>query len=393
MAADTFQRVVLVHYHEIGLKGHNRGRFEQKLVDNIKALTCDFPVSACHRISGRIVVFLKEGTTHDEQVRAQEFIATIPGIQRVSAGFKCLAEYDTMKELAVEALADAGEFQTFKVQARRNHTNFEPDSMVLNREIGEVLCNAFPEKKVKMKEPDVTVNVEVIENQCFVCARSIAGVGGLPVGTSGKVICLMSSGIDSPVAAWKMAKRGATCIGVHFSGRPQTGDESEYLVDDIARVLAKRGCMHQYFVCPIGDYQRKIALSCTPKLRVVLYRRLMFKVANALAEQCGAKAIVTGESLGQVASQTIENMIATSDASEKMVLRPLIGFDKLEIIDEAIRLGTFEISSQDASDCCTLFMPKMPETHAHLDEVKKEEEFFDSSWIDEIVASAELHRV
>ena len=313
MAADTFQRVVLVHYHEIGLKGHNRGRFEQKLVDNIKALTCDFPVSACHRISGRIVVFLKEGTTHDEQVRAQEFIATIPGIQRVSAGFKCLAEYDTMKELAVEALADAGEFQTFKVQARRNHTNFEPDSMVLNREIGEVLCNAFPEKKVKMKEPDVTVNVEVIENQCFVCARSIAGVGGLPVGTSGKVICLMSSGIDSPVAAWKMAKRGATCIGVHFSGRPQTGDESEYLVDDIAMVLAKRGCMHQYFVCPIGDYQRKIALSCSPKLRVVLYRRLMFKVANALAEQCGAKAIVTGESLGQVASQTIENMIATSD--------------------------------------------------------------------------------
>lgn len=393
MAADTFQRVVLVHYHEIGLKGHNRGRFEQKLVDNIKALACDFPVSACHRISGRIVVFLKEGTTHDEQVRAQEFIATIPGIQRVSAGFKCLAEYDTMKKLAVEALADAGEFQTFKVQARRNHTNFEPDSMVLNREIGEVLCNAFPEKKVKMKEPDVTVNVEVIENQCFVCARSIAGVGGLPVGTSGKVICLMSSGIDSPVAAWKMAKRGATCIGVHFSGRPQTGDESEYLVDDIARVLAKRGCMHQYFVCPIGDYQRKIALSCTPKLRVVLYRRLMFKVANALAEQCGAKAIVTGESLGQVASQTIENMIATSDASEKMVLRPLIGFDKLEIIDEAIRLGTFEISSQDASDCCTLFMPKMPETHAHLDEVKKEEEFFDPSWIDEIVASAELHRV
>ena len=122
MASDTFQRVVLVHYHEIGLKGHNRGRFEQKLVDNIKALTCDFPVSACHRISGRIVVFLKEGTTHDEQVRAQEFIAKIPGIQRVSAGFKCLAEYDTMKELAVEALADAGEFQTFKVQARRNHT-------------------------------------------------------------------------------------------------------------------------------------------------------------------------------------------------------------------------------------------------------------------------------
>ncbi|MDO4841949.1 MAG: tRNA uracil 4-sulfurtransferase ThiI [Phoenicibacter congonensis] len=394
MTAENFQRVVLVHYHEIGLKGHNRGRFEQKLVNNIKSLTGDFPVSACHRISGRIIVFLTEGTSREKQMRAADFIATIPGVQRVSAGFKCAAEYDVMKELAVEALKDAGDFYTFKVQARRNHTNFEPDSMVMNREIGAVLCDAFPDKKVKMREPDVQVNVEVIENQCFICGFSKPGVGGLPVGSSGKVMCMLSSGIDSPVAAWKVAKRGAVCIGVHFSGRPQTGDTSEYLVEDIAKVLAKRGCMKEFYVCPIGDYQRKIALACTPKLRVVLYRRLMFRVANALAEKRDAKAIVTGESLGQVASQTMENMIATQDASDKMVLRPLIGFDKLEIIDEAIRLGTFEISSQDAADCCTLFMPKMPETHANLAEVLEEEaKFFEESWVEDIVNNAELHHV
>ena len=205
---------------------------------------------------------------------------------------------------------------------------------------------------------------------------------------------MLSSGIDSPVATWRMAKRGATCIGLHFSGRPQTSDTSEFLVEDIAHTLAKTGCMKEFWVCPIGDYQRKIALECEPKLRIVLYRRLMFRVANALAEKCGAKAIVTGESLGQVASQTMENMIATADASEKMVLRPLIGMDKLEIIDQAKQIETFEISSQDASDCCTLFMPKMPETHADLTEVRAEvEKYFSDSFVNEILENAERHTV
>ena len=163
-------------------------------------------------------------------------------------------------------------------------------------------------------------------------------------------------------------------------------------VEDIAKVLRQRGCMKEFWVCPIGDYQRKIALDCEPKLRIVLYRRLMFRVANAIAEKCGAKAVVTGESLGQVASQTMENMIATSNASEKMVLRPLIGMDKLEIIDEARNIGTFDISSQDASDCCTLFMPKMPETHANLEEVlSQEEKWFNEAWVEEILKNAERH--
>ena len=390
--SDTFQRVVLVHYHEIGLKGHNRGRFEQKLVDNIKRLTTEYSIVKCERVSGRIVVFLKEGTNKDEQMRLLNFVVTIPGVQRASAGFKCDTNYDTMKALAVEALEDAGDFQTFKVQARRNHTNFEPNSMVMNKEIGAVLCEAFPEKRVQMKNVDVQVNVEVVENKCFICAYSIPGVGGLPVGVSGKVVCLLSSGIDSPVAAWRMAKRGATCIGVHFSGRPQTTSTSEYLVEDIAKTLNKRGCMKEFWVCPIGDYQRKIALDCEPKLRIVLYRRLMFRVANAIAKNSGAQAVVTGESLGQVASQTMENIIATSNASEKMVLRPLIGMDKLEIIDEAKQISTFDISSQDASDCCTLFMPKMPETHANLEGVLTEEaKWFDEAWVEEIVKNSERH--
>lgn len=392
------QRIILVHYHEIGLKGHNRSKFEDKLVSNILSLTKkkddNSDVCAVKKVSGRVVVYLKEKTSRKSQLDLEHFLSKIPGVQRVSAGFRCEYDYATMKELSKEALLDAGDFQTFKVQARRNHTDFKIDSMTMNREIGEVLCEAFPDKKVKMKNPDVQVNVEVIQNMCFICAHSLPGIGGLPVGVSGKVVCMLSSGIDSPVATWKMAKRGASCICVHFSGRPQTSATSEDLVADIAETLAKTGCIKEYWICPIGDYQKKIMLKCSPELRIVMYRRLMFRVASAIAKRTGARAIVTGESLGQVASQTLDNMIATSDASDEIVLRPLIGDDKLDIIDIAKKIGTFDISSREAADCCTLFMPKAPETHAKLKKVKTEESvFFKDEWVDEILANSTLHKI
>lgn len=173
-----------------------------------------------------------------------------------------------------------------------------------------------------MKGQDVTVGVEAVEGTAYVYARSVRGIGGLPVGSSGKVVCLLSSGIDSPVATWRMARRGAVPIGVHFSGRPQTSDASEYLVDDIAHVLERTGCIGRVYVVPFGDYQREISLSCPPSLRVILYRRLMFRVAEELARREGAGALVTGESLGQVASQTLDNIRATNDAVELPVLRP-----------------------------------------------------------------------
>ena len=390
----NFQRIVLVHYHEIGLKGHNRSKFETRLVRNIESLTSRFSINNVKRMSGRIVIYLRNEAERSEQLEIAKFVAKIPGVQRTSAGFRAEADYELLKELAITALDDVEDFESFKVQARRNHTDFEPDSMTMNREIGAVLCKRYPDKKVIMKNPDVVVSVEVVQNQSFVCAATFVGIGGLPAGVSGNVMCLLSNGIDSPVATWMMAKRGATCSAVHFSGRPQTSDASEYLVADIANKLAETGCIKQFWVCPIGDYQRKIALSCPQELRVILYRRLMFRVADALANLVGAKAIVTGESLGQVASQTLANMVATSDVTDKLVLRPLIGLDKLEIINLAEKIETFEISSQDAPDCCTLFMPRSPETHAKLDIVRKaEEEYFNQSWVDEIIENAELHKL
>ena len=388
----TYQRICLVHYHEIGLKGHNRSTFEMRLLKNLEALLVDFPVVTIHRISGRLCVFLKEGTDWETEKACAEAIRMVPGVARVSSGYKCERDLDEMGKAAIEALSEVDAFHTFKVQARRNHTDFETNSMDMNRLVGAQLCEAFPDKKVQMKNPDVEVGVEVVQNASYVYARSVRGVGGLPVGSSGKVACLLSSGIDSPVATWRMARRGAVCIGVHFSGRPQTSDASEYLVDDIAHILEKTGCIARVYVVPFGDYQREISLTVPPQLRVIMYRRLMFKVAEEIARREGAKALVTGESLGQVASQTLDNIRCTDAAVEMPVFRPLIGTDKLEIIDMAQQVGTFDISSQDAPDCCTLFMPRSPETHAKLEDVLAAEALLPfAEWVPEIADSAEPH--
>ncbi len=386
------QRICLVHYHEIGLKGHNRSKFELRLQKNVEALLDGFPVVTIHRIAGRLIVFLQEGTDFETALEAADIILKVPGVARVSCGYKCQRDLEVMNQVAINALAEVDGFFTFKVAARRNHTDFQTTSPEMNQIIGAALCAAYPEKKVRMKDPDVTVGVEVVQNAVYIYARSMRGIGGLPVGSSGKVVCLLSSGIDSPVALWRIARRGATCIGVHFSGRPQTSDTSEFLVDDIAHVLEKSGCIARVYVVPFGDYQREISLRVPPSLRIIIYRRLMFRVAEELARREHAGALVTGESLGQVASQTLENITATNAVVSMPVFRPLIGTDKIEIIEEAQKLGTFDISSQDAPDCCTLFMPRSPETHAKLSFVEESEEGipFDA-WVQELADAAEAH--
>lgn len=387
----TRHRVCLVHYHEIGLKGHNRKKFEQQLISNIEALIQDSTVRI-RRISGRICLFMEDGSSFEDACSLADQIAGVPGIARVSSGYRCAQDLEEMYETACMALNDAGEFHTFKVQARRNHTDFAIDSMQLNQLVGAALCRAFPDKKVAMKNPDVEVRVEVIQGSTYIYGRSIPGIGGLPVGSAGKAICLLSSGIDSPVATWRIARRGATCIGVHFSGRPETSATSEYLVQDIAEVLERTGCFARLYIVPIGTYQREISALAPPELRVILYRRLMFRIAERIAKREGAKALVTGESLGQVASQTMDNMLVVNQSVSIPIYRPLVGFDKIEIINEAQKLGTFEISSQDAPDCCTLFMPRNPETHAKLPKVLAAEESLPmDDWAQEALDNVEIH--
>lgn len=367
-------RVCLVHYHEIGLKGKNRARFERILMDNLKAALAAFSVATLTRISGYVLVTF---SVAGEAEAASEVIARVPGVARVSLAFHTDRDPDAYGAASVEALREAGPFESFKVHARRSNTDYELSSLDLNRQVGEVLCAAFPDKRVQMRGVDVIVYVLVVQGSVYVYARSIRGVGGLPQGSAGKVMTLLSSGIDSPVATWMLARRGAVTVPVHFSGRPQTPDTSEFLVQDIVAALAPAVQVGRLYVVPFGDVQREVSVTCPSSLRVIMYRRLMYAVTERLARIEGAKAIVTGESLGQVASQTLENIMAVNEVVDIPVFRPLIGSDKQEIIERAARIGTYEISIQAAPDCCTLFMPRRPETHARLDEVHEAWELLD----------------
>ncbi len=360
--------VLLVHYHELGLKGRNRPSFERQLIQNIKAnlKTAGYSLEVA-RTSGRVLVY---PSTYEQGLSLLEMLVKIPGVARVSLGEQVAKQLDAINTAALCALKREEPFESFKVDARRANTQFPLNSMELNRDVGSYLYEHIePARVVKMKNPDVTVRLEIIRDTAFVYAMSKRAVGGLPVGTAGKLVCLLSSGLDSPVAAWQMMRRGAEVIGLHFSGAPETPDSSSYLVREIADVLGPFGGFSHLYTVHFGSYQRKIALAVPEKLRVIFYRRLMFAVACSLAERLGAKGLVTGESLGQVASQTLDNILAVDAVATLPVLRPLIGTDKLEIIEQAKRLGTFELSSRSVDDCCTLFMPRNPETHAKLPEV------------------------
>ena len=382
-----FERICLVHYHEVGLKGRNRASFEHRLLSNMEAALVAFELKEVCRISGHLLVVFENA---DDLELAAEILLQVPGVARVSRGWRCAREPEEYNRCAELAMMDCGEFESFKVVARRSNTDYPIDSMQLNQLVGAHLCAFAPDKKVKMKDPDVKVHVEIIQGSAYVFSRSDRGIGGLPVGSAGKVVSLMSGGIDSPVATWKLMKRGAVIVGVHFSGAPVTDDASEYIVDDIAHALAPAGGIGRIYTVPFGKYQKAIASECPPPLRIVLYRRLMFRVAQGIARIERAKALVTGESLGQVASQTLENIAAVNAAVDIPVLRPLIGSDKLEIIDVAKRIGTFEISSRPADDCCTLFMPRSPETHARIVDCERAEQDVPiDAWVEEILSNLE----
>lgn len=381
------ERLCLVHYHEIGLKGKNRSTFENQLVTNLHRALRAYSVADIARVSGYVTVEAKDGRATREMADA---IARVPGVARVSLAYKCGLDESEYIAAAIAALGEYGEFSSFKVHARRSSTTYPRHTIEMNRLVGTALCEAFPDKTVDVHTPDATVVVHVVQGVTYVYAASEVGVGGLPVGTAGKVVTLLSSGFDSPVATWMVGRRGATCIPVHFSGRPMTSDTSEWLCQDIVEALAPSGIVGRLYVVPFGARQREISLAVPQSLRIIMYRRVMFRVSERIARLEGAKAIVTGESLGQVASQTLDNIAAVNEVVGLPVLRPLIGSDKQEIIRRAQAIGTYDISCQTAPDCCTLFMPRRPETHARIREVHEAWETFDhEGMIDDLVSGAE----
>ncbi|MCL2024587.1 MAG: tRNA 4-thiouridine(8) synthase ThiI [Coriobacteriia bacterium] len=364
-----YSRVCFISYHELGLKGKNRSVFVQRLVENVRFVVDDDRTKV-RKISGRLICEAPEGV--DIPALAQR-IAQVPGVASVSVADVVGRSFDeiTARVVAVARTAiQATNAQTFRITAKRSNTDFALTSRELNERLGSavVLQTGL---KVNLTQPDLEIRVTVVGGKTYISAEKIAGAGGLPVGSSGRLISLLSTGIDSPVATWRMMRRGAVCIGLHFSGAPVLTDASIRLVHEIGEVLEHTGGLATIYAVAFGDIQREIASTVYPGLCVLVYRRVMLKVAAALAMRERAAALVTGESLGQVASQTLENIVATSHGIELPIFRPLIGDDKHDIVSDAQRIGTFDLSSRAAEDCCTLFMPRQPETRVTLERMEE----------------------
>lgn len=381
-------QVVVVRYGEIGLKGLNRRYFEDLLVRRVKQSLDGLPPRPVYRTHGRVLVETREDT---EEVIDR--LRRVFGVVSMSPAIRTPLDLQSMQEAAVSVMADTwqGPGESFKVQARRANKAFPHDSPELNHLIGGYVLPRFPGLRVDVHQPSHMLQVEVREEEAYVYSRVVPGPGGLPVGSGGRAMLLLSGGIDSPVAGWMAMKRGVELEAIHFYSFPFTGEKSREKVIDLCRVLALYGGRLRLWVAYFTGVQRAIQLSCPEDLRVTVMRRLMFRIAQRAAERAGALALVTGESLGQVASQTLESISVIQAATTLPVLRPLIGMDKTEITAMAQKIGTYEISIRPYEDCCALFVPRHPRTRPRREQVAKAEGSIDVEGL--VVESLEKSQV
>lgn len=355
------ERVVLIHYHEIGLKGRNRGRFERQLCTNITRALKGLPRGAVRRLSGRIILELPA----DAGIGAiRERLVDVFGIANFSEAIRVPNAIEDLRAGAWDAVRQ-GDFRSFKIAARRGDRTFPLTSEEINRDVGAHV-QTLSRARVKLDDPDLTCFIEVAYQGAFIYTGKIPGPGGLPVGANERAVSLLSSGIDSPVASYKTMKRGVRLSFVHFHSQPYTNRSSQRNTEELVRVLTRYQYRSTLYLVPFVEIQRRVMTHAPPGYRVVLYRRAMLRIAEAIAEREGAQALVTGESVGQVASQTLSNLRAIEEATPLPLLRPLSGDNKEEIIDLARRIGTYDISIEPYEDCCTVFVPKHPETRANL---------------------------
>jgi len=405
------KHIIIIHYAEIALKGENRREFEKKLVENIRHALKDIEYERIERLSGRIIIILGNLVSKPETKFPSISLALsrVFGIAHFSFGFEAKADMEEIKKTLAEILKEKikslptslsqreekkfpplqrgikGDFfttekiVTFRITSRRADKKFPLTSEQINYQIGEYIFEKSDlGLKVNLKNPDINCFIEIIEGKALLYLEKIPGLGGLPVGSSGKVLSLISSGFDSPVAAWHLMKRGARVDFIHFHSYPRTSKASIDNVKNLVQVLNQYQSASNLYLVPLLDIQREIFAKCEAKYRILLYRRFMMRIAEKVADKIGAGALVTGESLGQVASQTLENIRVTNAAVSLPVFRPFIGTDKIEIINEAKKIGTYEISSQPYEDCCSLFTPLHPATKARLEQVEFEESKLDA---------------
>jgi len=370
----TPERALVVRYSEIGLKGGNRREFEKALAANLKHALRGLDHGPVERPRGRIVV-----RSPADPDRCAAAAAEVFGVASVSPAVSCAPEAGAIErtarmlaEQALDRIPGDGAVP-FRVESRRSDKSFRPTSMELSAHLGGVLLEGFPRLVVDLHGPRITLGVEVRREEALLFIRSLEGPGGLPVGTMGNAVALLSGGIDSPVASWLTMKRGTRVIFMTFHSYPFISEASLDKVKNLVRRLAHFQHGAVLYVTPFTDIQVAIKRECPEPLRTVLYRRMMMRLASRLARSEGALALVTGESVGQVASQTLENINAIGAAADYPILRPLIAFDKTESIDLARRIDTYDISILPFPDCCTVFQPRHPRIKSTLAEVEEAE--------------------
>lgn len=350
---------VVVHYSELALKGRNRPWFIHMLVRTIRTALADLGVSDVKAVVGRIVMQLPAGADW-EQVRGR--LSRLPGIGNFAHATHAPADLNVIAEGVVASLHDRTA-RSFRIAARRADKRFPTPSPEIERLIGRRVQDAtgWP---VNLSSPELVIRVEVLTHDAFFFVGLEPGSGGLPVGSGGRVLALLSGGIDSPVAAWRMIRRGCRTDAVHFHSYPILSRTSQDKVRVLAARLTECQLRTRLYLVPFGGLQQQVVLGIPPALRVVAYRRLMMRIAERLAERTGARALVTGDSVGQVASQTVDNLAVVGSVVTLPILRPLVGMDKAEITRDAERLGTYSTSIIPDDDCCTLFTPRHPATRA-----------------------------
>ncbi len=358
----------VVHYDEIAIKGKNRSFFEKALV---RELNCKFKkenlTARAQNSWGRIYIT----DLGDDIEKVRQILQRTPGVAYF--GFaKELNSYTELLDFAPKA-AELVKSSTFRVSAKRIDKSFSKKSFEIEREFASKMFESDPKLKVNLKDFEKELKIELLSKSKILFYVKEKSLGGLAVSSSGRAVLLLSAGFDSPVAGFLLQKRGVEIFPLHFHSAPKTGQEPIEATKELARILSKNQCKMQLALAPVLEVQKYIANNAPEKLRIVLLRRVFARIANKYAEKVGALALITGESVGQVASQTLENIFVINQASQMPILRPLSGMNKNEIIDIARKIGTYEISARPCEDTCSLFLPDNPETKAHLDEVLKVE--------------------
>ncbi len=351
--------IMLIHYSEIGIKGGNKSYFENMLAKNISEKT-GLNVKKDY---ARILLEYKE----EDFLIIKKILQKIPGIANFSAARVSSLELREIENESLNELKDK-DFETFKVDSKRQNKRFELTSQELNEKIGELIIDKLG-KKARMKNPDVLLFIEICDKYAYIYSEKIQGIGGLPIGVSGKVVSLLSGGIDSPVASYSMMKRGCSVILVHvFSQTPQSGEVLSK-IEKIAKSLSSYQLKTKLYLVPFKEIQKEIVAKVNSRIRMIIYRRFMLRIANMIAYREKAKAIITGDSVGQVASQTLDNLSSVYNASRLPVFTPLIGSNKDETINIAKNIGTYEYSIIDYLDCCSFMVSNHPETKSKKEEI------------------------